>query len=116
MTKHHEASDVTELRRLAEAVREYAELDPDGTDPHDLANERLAAILALGGEWASVLGLFDRLAHMTEARDNARAEVERLTAQIEAVRSVAGETVVLEDMLFGGGISTRILAILDGVT
>ena len=26
-----------------------------------------------------VLGLLDRLAHMTEARDNARAEVERLT-------------------------------------
>ena len=29
---------------------------------------------------ATVLGLLDRLAHMTEARDNARAEVERLTA------------------------------------
>ena len=46
-------------------------------------------ILALGGEWASVLGLFDRLAHMTEALDNARAEVKRLTALVEAVREVA---------------------------
>ena len=30
--------------------------------------------------------LADRLAHMTEARDNARAEVKRLTAQVELVR------------------------------
>ena len=29
------------------------------------------------------------LAHMTEARDNARAEVERLTAVVEAVREYA---------------------------
>ena len=35
---------------------------------------------------AAVLGLLDRLAHMREARDNARAEVERLT---EAVRARA---------------------------
>ena len=33
--------------------------------------------------------LADRLAHMTEARDNARAEVERLTALVEAVREYA---------------------------
>ena len=31
------------------------------------------------------------LAHMTEARDNARAEVERLTAQVERVRALADE-------------------------
>ena len=30
--------------------------------------------------------LADRLAHMTEARDNARAEVERLAAKLDAVR------------------------------
>lgn len=30
----------------------------------------------------------DHLAHMTEERDNARAEVERLTAQVEAVRKL----------------------------
>ena len=40
---------------------------------------------------AVVLGLLDRLAHMTEARDNARAEVERLTAQVERVRALADE-------------------------
>ena len=33
--------------------------------------------------------LLDRLAHMTEARDNARAEVERLTELVEAVREYA---------------------------
>ena len=35
---------------------------------------------------AVVMGLLDRLARMTEARDNARAEVERLTAKLDAVR------------------------------
>ena len=35
--------------------------------------------------------LADRLAHMTEARDNARAEVERLTALVERVRELADE-------------------------
>ena len=33
--------------------------------------------------------LLDRLAHMTEARDNARAEVERLTGRVEAVPEYA---------------------------
>ena len=33
--------------------------------------------------------LRDRLAHMTEARDNARAEVERLTALLAEVRATA---------------------------
>ena len=47
--------------------------------------------------------------------DRLRAEVEQLTAQIEAVRSLAGEYAAVEEMFFGGGISTRILAILDGV-
>ena len=35
-----------------------------------------------------VLGLLDRLAHMREARDNARTEVERLTGQIEAAKRI----------------------------
>ena len=35
--------------------------------------------------------LLDRLAHMTEARNNARAEVERLTALVERVRALADE-------------------------
>ena len=37
---------------------------------------------------AQVLGLLDRLAHMTEARDNARAEVGRLAARVEQVRAL----------------------------
>ena len=37
---------------------------------------------------ATVLGLLDRLAHMTEARDNARAEVERLAGQVEVACSI----------------------------
>ena len=56
-----EPPDVTELRRLAEAAREEA---------------------TFGWSPAVVLGLLDRLAHMAEARDNARAEVERLTALV----------------------------------
>ena len=36
---------------------------------------------------AVVLGLLDRLAHMTEARDNARAEVKRLTAKLDAIEA-----------------------------
>ena len=38
---------------------------------------------------AVVLALLDRLAHMREARDAARAEVKRLTALVEAVREYA---------------------------
>ena len=52
-----ETPDVAELRRLAESG---LLIHPD-----------------------AVLGLLDRLAHMTEARDNARAEVERLSAMLE---------------------------------
>ena len=37
----------------------------------------------------AVLGLLDRLAHMTEARDNARAEVERLAGVLAEVRATA---------------------------
>ena len=42
----------------------------------------------------AVLGLLDRLAHMTEARDNARAEVGRLTALVERVRELHAPRVV----------------------
>ena len=45
---------------------------------------------------AVVLGLLDsaeaRLAHMTEARDNARAEVERLAAAVRRVRELHRES------------------------
>ena len=43
-----------------------------------------AAINAL----PALLDTTDELAHMTEARDNARAEVERLTGQIEAAKRI----------------------------
>ena len=39
-----------------------------------------------------VLSLLDRLAHMTEARDNARAEVERLAAAVRRVRELHRES------------------------
>ena len=37
---------------------------------------------------AVVEGLLDRLAHMCEARNDARAEVERLTVVVDAVRAL----------------------------
>ena len=50
---------------------------------------RQDALFIAAANPAAVLGLLDHLAHMTEARDNARAEVERLTAMVEAVREYA---------------------------
>ena len=47
-----------------------------------------AAKLALGAAIPALLGAATELAHMTEARDNARAEVERLTGQIEAAKRI----------------------------
>ena len=79
--ERHEAPDVAELRRLAEAATPGV-----------------------------VLGLLDRLAHMTEARDNARTEVERLTALLAEVRATAEH--------YNGqayaNCSAAILRILDG--
>ena len=106
----HEAPDVAELRRLAEAAtpgpwdyyrphpnyRAYAvdrvmpggHLGEDVATTGDVCAEENGAYIAAANP-AAVLGLLDRLAHMTEARDNARAEVERLTAMVEAVREYA---------------------------
>ena len=103
----HETPDVAELRRLAEAAtpgpwdcyrphpnyRAYAvdrvmpggHLGEDVATTGDVCAEENGAYIAAANP-AAVLGLLDRLAHMTEARDNARAEVERLTALVEAVR------------------------------
>ena len=50
---------------------------------------RQDALFIAAANPAAVLGLLDSLAHMTEARDNARAEVERLTALVEAVPEYA---------------------------
>ena len=104
---HHETPDVAELRRLAEAAtpgpwdyyrphpnyRAYAvdrvmpggHLGEDVATTGDVCAEENGAYIAAANP-AAVLGLLDRLAHMTEARNNARAEVKRLTALVEAVR------------------------------
>ena len=56
---------------------------------------RQDALFIAAANPAAVLALLDdadalraELAHMTEARDNARAEVERLTAKVERVRAM----------------------------
>ena len=107
--------DLAELRRLAEAATpgpwrtEY--LMGAGNDlltaivagratPDDLRvigstlAERdgqfiVAAVNALPDLLDDADALRAELAHMTEARDNARAEVKRLTAMVEAVREYA---------------------------
>ena len=86
----HETPDVAELRRLAEACP-MPENDPDTLNEwyelEDLT-ERNYPIPPVDAEFiaaanpATMLGLLDRLAHMTEARDNARHEVGRLSALV----------------------------------
>lgn len=92
----HEAPDVAELRRLAENATPGPWGHDDDGEVWDGSYLSLichppmvadAAFIAAANPVA-VLGLLDRLAHMTEARDNARAEVERLSAQVEAVRAL----------------------------
>ena len=56
-----------------------------GPDAHLIA----AAVNALPALLDAADALRAELAHMTEARNNARAEVERLTAMVEAVREYA---------------------------
>ena len=47
-----------------------------------------AAKLALGAALPALLGAATELADMREARDNARAEVERLTATVDAAKRI----------------------------
>ena len=97
MRPHHETPDDAELRRLAENATPgpWGSDGLEGTLDSLSAGRRVAevtmwrevdAMFIAAASPATVLGLLDRLAHMTEARDNARAEVERLTGQVEAVR------------------------------
>ena len=58
-----------------------------------------AAINAL----PALLDTTDELAHMTEARDNARAEVERLTAKVNAVQTLADEWTYKGEFGWGDG-------------
>ena len=110
----HETPDVAELRRLAEAAtpgpwEAFGAVDGRrgerwlGVTTDMRATEsaragdvfaaqdctRQDALFIAAANPAAVLGLLDHLAHMREARDNARAEVERLTAVVEAVREYA---------------------------
>ena len=110
----HETPDVAELRRLAEAAtpgpwEAFGAVDGRrgerwlGVTTDMRATEsaragdvfaaqdctRQDALFIAAANPAAVLGLLDHLAHMTEARNNARAEVERLTAMVEAVREYA---------------------------
>ena len=83
----HETPDVAELRSLAEAAAgEFWYSDDELREhlQHDKANVDVPFILAAAPD--VVLSLLDRLAHMTEARDNARAEVERLAGLLAEVR------------------------------
>ena len=99
----HEAPDVAELRRQLAALpgfsskhlhggpggESYIALADEGGMP--LSDSGFDAVL-LFAEIAAleVPRLLDRLAHMTEARDNARAEVERLTEAVRALHQPVG--------------------------
>ena len=107
----HETPDVAELRRLAEAAtpgpwdcyrphpnyRAYAvdrvmpggHLGEDVATTGDVCAEENGAYIAAANP-AAVLGLLDRLAHMREARDNARAERDALRTWQERVAVAAG--------------------------
>ena len=78
-----EPPDVAELRRLAEGADDeywYSDDELRSYIDHDKADVDVPFILAASPD--AVRSLLDRLAHMTESRDNARAEVERLTALV----------------------------------
>ena len=87
---------LAELRRLAKACP-MSDNDPDTlsewyevtdlTERHYPIPPIDSAFIAAASP-AVVLGLLDRLAHMAEARDNARAEVERLAGLIEAAKRI----------------------------
>ena len=86
---------LAELRRLAEACP-MPDNDPDTLSEwyeiEDLTERNypippIDAAFIVAASPDVVLGLLDRLVHMTEARDNARAEVERLTARMESVEA-----------------------------
>ena len=88
-----ETPDAAELRRLAEACP-MPDNDPDifkdWYELEDLTERNypippIDAAFIVAASPDAVLGLLNRLAHMAEARDNARTEVERLTGQIEDV-------------------------------
>ena len=92
--------DVAELRRLAEATTPGPRYGVDELSlliENERAAEDIPCIAATNP--TVVLGLLDdadapraELAHMREARDNARAEVERLSAAVRRVRELHRES------------------------
>ena len=79
---------VTTDMRATEAARAgdvFAAQDCTRQDALFIAAANPAAVLALLDDADALRA---ELAHMTEARDNARAEVERLTAKVERVRAL----------------------------
>ena len=115
----HETPDEAELLRRLDALpgftlkhlhggpggESYIALADEGGMP--LSDSGFDAVLFFAEIAAlEVPRLLDRLAHMTEARDVARAEVERLTGQIEAAKRICLGThlgrswaAVLDDVL-----------------
>ena len=111
----HETPDVAELRRLLAGASPLPwQWEPASGKSWPLGDESLVTtsgdpvLYGWGYDASGIDGtdcdraliaaavnalptLLDRLAHMTEARNNARAEVERLTALVEAVREDASD-------------------------
>ena len=112
---------LAELRRLAEACP-MSDNDPDTLsewyEATDLTERNYpippidAAFIAAASPDV-VLGLLDRLAHMTEARNSARAEVDRLTGQIEAAKRIGLGTHLGRTW---PGVLNDVLRALDGET
>ena len=69
--------DLAELRRLYEAAM--------CVDANEMAWDEWTTAISEAAD--ALLDEADRLAHMTEARNNARAEVERLTAKLDAIEA-----------------------------
>ena len=106
---------VAELRRLAEGADDeywYSDDELRSYIDHDKANVDVPFILAASPD--VVLSLLDRLAHMAEARDNARAEVERLTALIAEVRDAMEDESNLDGWVGNYVRTSTIRRILDG--
>ena len=102
-TARHETPDVAELRRLAEAATPgpwstaafQLVIDVARRIDVGMCGHRDDAAFIAAANPATVLALLDdadalraELAHMTEARDNARAERDALAAKVERVRAL----------------------------